>query len=101
MTRETPDVEAMFGIDMAAAVDGARRMAERAATVQSRIAEPVGRAETTDGRIRLTFSPERGLPELHIGPEAMRMDARELAETIQRLVSEALKDLADRSDNRP
>jgi DNA-binding protein YbaB len=95
MTRGIPDVEAMLGLDMAAAVEGARRMAEQAATVQDRIAGLVGRAETPDGRVRLAFSPEKGLPELHIDPRAMRMGSEELAETIQRLVGEALADLVE------
>ena len=96
MTRETPDVEAMFGIDMAAAVDGVRRMTDQPVTLQDRITGPVGRAVTPDGRIRLAFSPEHGLPELHIDPRAMRMGAGRLAETIRRLAAEAIADLAER-----
>lgn len=96
MTREPAEDRTMFGFDMAAAVEGVRRMTDQAVTLQDRITGPVGRAGTSDGRIRLAFSPEHGLPELHIDPRAMRMGADRLAETIRRLADEALADLAQR-----
>jgi DNA-binding protein YbaB len=88
-----PDFQQMLGIDMDAVAAKARRAAERSAEFNERLSGLAGRAETQDGRVRLAFSPEQGLPELHIDPRAMRMGSEELAETIQRLTLEAVADL--------
>ncbi|TDB84808.1 hypothetical protein E1264_23360 [Actinomadura sp. KC216] len=88
-----PDFQQLLGIDMEAVAARARRVAEQSAELNERLSGLVGHAETQDGRLRLAFSPEQGLPELHIDPRAMRMGSEELAETIQRLTREAVADL--------
>ncbi|GAA1807687.1 YbaB/EbfC family nucleoid-associated protein [Actinomadura chokoriensis] len=90
------DVEAMLGIDIAGAAQSAQRMAEKSVELQERLAGLTGEAETPDGRVRVVFSPEEGLPEVHIDPRAMRMGSEELAATISRLSREAVQDLQRR-----
>ncbi|MEV0403933.1 YbaB/EbfC family nucleoid-associated protein [Actinoallomurus sp. NPDC050550] len=93
---ELPDVGKVFGLDIAGLADQAQDQASKAAELQRRISGLVGHAETADGRIRLSFSPDEGLSELRIDPRAMRLGSEELAETIRELTRQAMRDLAGR-----
>lgn len=90
---EFPDIGKVLGLDIAQLAEQARLQAVQSAELQERVASLVGRAETPDGRVRLSFSPGEGLPELHIDPRAMRLGSQELSETIRGLVLEAIRDL--------
>jgi DNA-binding protein YbaB len=90
---ELPDLGKALGVDVSQLAEETRLHAARAAELQARMRGMVGRAESKDGRVRLAFSHQDGLPELVIDPRAMRLGAEELATLIQDLVKEAVGDL--------
>jgi DNA-binding protein YbaB len=61
--------------------------------MQERAAELKGRAETDDRRIKVTCTATGGVSDIDIDPRAMRMPAKDFAETLKRLIHEAQADL--------
>jgi DNA-binding protein YbaB len=76
--------------------DAKSRLA-RMGELQEKLSALVGVAESEDGRVRAESDSRSGLKKLTIDPRAMRMGSDELAETITRVVSEAIADLRNRS----
>lgn len=74
---------------MRSAKDNLARMGE----VQEALASLVGVAESDDGRVRAETDNASGLKKLTIDPRAMRMGSEELAETITKVIAEAMADL--------
>lgn len=68
------------------------RMAGLAA-VREQMADLKGRAESQDGRISVTSTPDDPLAEIRIDPRAMRMGSEELAATLQETARRARQDL--------
>jgi DNA-binding protein YbaB len=93
---EMPDLSNALGLEIERMTKHAQQQAAHAAELQQRLAGMVGHAETPDGRVRLSFSPDEGLPELRIDPRAMRLGSDELAETIREVVLQAVRDLERR-----
>ena len=90
---EFPDIGNALGVDVVRLAEETRANALKAAELQQRLGDLVGRAESEDGRVRAAFSPTAGLPELVIDPRAMRLGSEELAEVIMAVVAEAVRDL--------
>ncbi|MBA9003169.1 YbaB/EbfC family nucleoid-associated protein [Thermomonospora cellulosilytica] len=61
--------------------------------VRAKMADLEGRAESADGRIRVTCNVRDPLAEIHIDPRAMRMSSQELAETIRETARRAREHL--------
>jgi DNA-binding protein YbaB len=74
-------------------VQDAQRAAEGMRAARVRIAGLVGRAETSNGRIRVAWAAGTGLDELHIDPRAMRLRSDELASHISGAITDAMTDL--------
>lgn len=53
----------------------------------------MGRAETSNGRIRVAWAAGTGLDELYIDPRAMRLRSDELAPAISGAITGAMTDL--------
>lgn len=83
-------------IDVDKLIGGAQQRMARMQEMQARLADVVGRAEAEQGRIKAAFTATGGLTELEIDPRALRMPAKELAETIRTTVQEAAQDLQRR-----
>jgi DNA-binding protein YbaB len=83
------------------AIDEALRDAKskltRVGDLQEMLASLVGTAESGDGRVRAESDSASGLRKLTIDPRAMRMGSEELAETITKVVADAIADLRRRS----
>lgn len=69
----------------------------RAAELQERMANLVGRAESEDGRVTATYTTGGGLTALELDPRAMRMASGELAETIKSVIHAAARNLQEQS----
>jgi DNA-binding protein YbaB len=65
---------------------------------KKRITVLAGRAEAEEGRIRVTWAAGRGLDDLRIDPQAMRLRADELAEAIKGAITSAMTDLQRQVD---
>jgi DNA-binding protein YbaB len=70
-----------------------REQMSRLQDMQEKLGQLVGRAESEDGRISLSFSEPQGLHDLHLDPRVLRLPSEEIAATIERLVNEARADL--------
>jgi DNA-binding protein YbaB len=83
------------------AIEDAMRTAQsnlaRMNEVQEALASVVGVAESADGRVRAETDNASGLKKLTIDPRAMRSGSEELAETITKVVAEAMADLRRKS----
>ena len=79
--------------DVDRCVQDAQRAAEGMRAARARIAGLVGRAETSNGWIRVAWAAGTGLDELHIGPRAMRLRSDELAPAISGAITDAMTDL--------
>lgn len=83
------------------AIEDAMRSAQgnlaRMGELQETLASLVGVAESDDGRVRAESDNATGLKKLTIDPRAMRMGSEELAETITKVVAEAMADLRSKS----
>jgi DNA-binding protein YbaB len=83
------------------AIESAMRSAKdnlaRVGELQETLASLVGIAESDDGRVQAESDNASGLKKLTIDPRAMRMGSEELAETITRVVAEAMADLRRKS----
>lgn len=76
----------------------ARKYVAGAEEVQDRLSGLVGRAESEDGRIRVAFSNENAVEELHIDPRALRDGSEVLAENIRTVIADARADLLRQVD---
>ena len=74
-------------------VQDAQRAAEGMRAARARIAGLVGRAETSNGWIRVAWAAGTGLDELYIDPRAMRLRSDELAPAISGAITDAMTDL--------
>jgi DNA-binding protein YbaB len=79
------------------AIEDAMRSAKnnlaRMGELQETLTSLVGVAESDDGRVRAESDSASGLKKLTIDPRAMRMGSEELAETITKVVAQAMADL--------
>lgn len=75
------------------AMRGAKNNLARMGDLQETLTSLVGVAESGDGRVRAESDSASGLKKLTIDPRAMRMGSEELAETITKVVAEAMADL--------
>lgn len=76
----------------------AERQVANAAELESRTADMLGRAESADGRITVTWSPGGELAGLEIDPRALRDGSEKLAETVVEVAREAKRDLQRQLD---
>lgn len=83
----------MSNLDAEELLRESRERADKAQKIQRDIADLVGRAETPDGRIRVSCKPREGVDQLEIDPRAMRLSSTELADTIKSLIRQARQDL--------
>jgi DNA-binding protein YbaB len=86
----------MFGPDGLDLADLLRQSEQRMAglaAVRERMADLKGRAESQDGRISVTSTPDDPLAEIKIDPRAMRMGSEELAATLRETARRARQDL--------
>jgi DNA-binding protein YbaB len=65
----------------------------RVKEMQERAVELKGCAESKDRRIKVTCTTTGGVSDIEIDPRAMRMPAKEFAETLKTLIREANADL--------
>lgn len=89
----TQDFGDFANINVDEAVNRAKRQAEQVAQMQDKLSEAVGRAESQDGYVKVTYTSAAGIAELEINPRAMRMASADLAETIKSTVKDAAADL--------
>lgn len=80
-------------------IDLARERLVRAAQVRERLAELVGRAESTDGLIKIACTAADPLHELQLHPRALKQLNTTLVEAIQQTAAAARADLKQQADD--
>ncbi|MFI6293140.1 YbaB/EbfC family nucleoid-associated protein [Nonomuraea sp. NPDC050790] len=60
---------------------------------QEEMSDLAGSGRSADGQVTVSFSEQRGVHDLKIGPRAMRLGAEVLAETIMEAITTARTDL--------
>lgn len=85
------------------ALDGMLRDAQKrlgqAAELQERLMSIVGQATSSDGRVKVQCTNEKGIANIDLDPRAMRMASAELAETLVTVIQEAMADLRTQSQS--
>jgi DNA-binding protein YbaB len=81
------------GMDFNEVLRNSRERMAKAGEARERMTGLTGRAESTDGRIKVASTAEDPLAELQIDPRAMRMGSEELAAAIRRVARLARQDL--------
>jgi DNA-binding protein YbaB len=69
------------------------RQVKQLSSLQEKLSDLVGKAESPDGRIRVECTVAQTPAKLDLDPRAMRMGSQELAEAITALIQEATQDL--------
>ncbi len=69
------------------------RQVADAGELERRTADMLGRAESSDGRVKVAWSAENEFAELAIDPRALREGSEKLAETIMNVTRTAKQDL--------
>lgn len=90
MTTEFGD---LGNLDPDAALKEARQWADRSAALQETMKGIEGHAQSKDGFVSVTFTPNEGLRDLELNPRAMRMPSQDLAETIKETIHQATNDM--------
>lgn len=85
-------------VDVDRHLQDAQRAGEGMRAARARIAGLVGRAETSNGWIRVAWAAGTGLDELYIDPRAMRLRSDELASAVSGAITDAMTDLRRQLD---
>ncbi|RFS83615.1 YbaB/EbfC family DNA-binding protein [Actinomadura spongiicola] len=89
----TQDFGDFANIDAEEMLKRAKQHAAKAAELQNKLSDVVGRAESPDGHVKVTYTSAGGIADLEINPRAMRMPSADLADTIKNVIQDAAKDL--------
>lgn len=81
------------GMDFNEVLRNSRERMAKVTEARERMTGLTGRAESTDGRIKVASTAEDPLAELQIDPRAMRMGSEELAAAIRQVARLARTDL--------
>jgi len=77
----------------------AQKRLEKAGELQEKLMSVVGSGTSSDGRIKVECTNEKGVAKIDLDPRAMRMASTELAETLLTVIQDAMTDLRAKSQS--